>query len=168
MRIELCTCTKNVLVCVLVFYVHATINYRYTNWCGWMLLAFCLFPTGDTHATIKDGGALYVVTCLRCLPYVWQRNCTVYMQQHQHQFSRLSFTYIDWIVSTDLISLWYLGLGCTLFHVCQPCWWEVLSLQGTLALSDALLRNNWVHWYGQPYRYTILPVKHTGKTGIPA
>ena len=30
-----------------------------------------------------------------------------------------SFAYIDWSVSTDLISLWYLGLGCIRFYMCS-------------------------------------------------
>ena len=69
-------------------------------------------------ARTGDVGTSYVLTCLRCLPEVWQRNCTVYIQQHQHQCRHLSFAYADWSVSTDLIFLWYLGLGCTRFHEC--------------------------------------------------
>ena len=106
--------------------------------------------------------------------YVWgasrivlQKNGTVYIQQQQHQFGRLSFAYVDWSVSTDLISLWYLELGCTRFHVCPTCLWEeVLSLQGTSTLSDVLSGNKWVYRYEQPYQYTVPPVKHTGETDI--
>lgn len=120
-----------------------------------------------TEATKKDGGASYASTCLRCLPQVWQRNCTVYIQQHQNQFGRLSFAHVDWSVSTDLISLWYLGRGCTRFHACPPCWWgEVLSLQGTPVLFRGAFRYNRVYRYGQEYRYTVPPVKNTGNIGI--
>ena len=40
---------------------------------------------------------------------------------------RPSFAHVDWSVSTDLISLCYLGQRSNQFHVCPPCWWEFFS-----------------------------------------
>ena len=91
----------------------------------WILLPNVLWGQWESEeedkqkVMIKDAGAPYALTCLRCPPHIWQRNCIVYIQQHQHQCGRLCLAQEDWSVSTDLISLWYLGL-----HVCPPCWWE--------------------------------------------
>ena len=60
-----------------------------------------------THATVRDGGASYVLTCLRYLPKVWE-----YIVYTQQQFNNTSFTYADWSVSTDLISLWDCLISC--------------------------------------------------------
>ena len=44
-----------------------------------------------THATVRDGGASYVLTCLRCLPKVWELHClhTATIQQYVFHLCRL-------------------------------------------------------------------------------
>ena len=73
-----------------VFNVHASIKQQHTNQCG-QVHQHSINSPQVAQATIRDGGASYALTCLRCLPKVWQLNCTVYIQQHQYQFSRLFF-----------------------------------------------------------------------------
>ena len=115
--IELCTDTNNVPV-----HVHTGINTgifytgRYSDWCGQVCRPSVCSPQ-VTKPTIRDGRAS--------------------MHWHLWGASRKfdNFAYVDWRVCTDLISLWHLRLGCTQFHVCPPCWWDALSLQGTSALS---------------------------------
>ena len=145
------------MVLIQVFQVPASIKHLYTDWCRQVCLPSICSPQ-VTRATIRDGGILYALTSLRCLSQVWQRNCTIYI--HQHQFSHMSFAYMDWRVSTDLISLRYLGLEFTQVQGCLPCWWEeVLSLEELQHLSVCFLELT-------EYASTVPPINHTSKTGV--
>ena len=111
-----------------------------------------------TQAMIRDGGASYSLTCLRCL---LQLHClytadsasiqlSVYYLHRLKCFRRSDFPLVFW-TKVYLIS------------VCPPCWWEVvLSLQGTSAVSNVLSRNNWVYSLSHTailYRPLSIPVK---------
>ena len=140
------------------------IKYHYSSWCGQVCQPSVSSPQ-VTQATIRDDGTSCASTCLRRLPQIWQRNCTVYIKQQQHQFGRLSFAYVDWSVSKNLIFHWYLGLEGTRCRLCPTCWWEeVLSLQGASALSDVLSGNNREHWYKPPTQRSTLSFTALGRT----
>ena len=106
-------------------------------------------------ATIRDDGASYSFTCFRCLLQVWQRTCAVYVQQPQHRFSSPFSTYVDWNISTHLISLWYFGTRV----------YTVSRVSTMLVRKSSLPSGNFSIFRKEPSipAWTIVPpIKHTG------
>ena len=116
-----------------------------------------------TKIMIRDGSASCALTCLRCLPQVWQWDCTVYIQQYQHpvsqpfvfhlrklkRFHGSDFTLI-FGTREDLIS-----------HLCVMLMRKSSFPRGNFwAFFDLMCfsRYNWVYRYGQLYCYTVAPL----------
>ena len=130
------------------------------------MLAFRLFPTGDPNDNkgwwrficldMAEVPPTSSTTELHCLQTVTSAS----IQPSIFHLRRLKCFHRSDLPLVVRISAY--SIACAR-HV---DWWEVLSLQGTSALSDVLSGNNQVYHNGQPHWNTILPVKHTGKTSI--
>ena len=112
LSIAVCTGTKNVLV----FYVRTGIKCWYTDWCRRACRPSVHSPTVTQATTRDDGTSVH--------QHVWgafrkfdDRIALFASSNISISLAVLSFLYIGWSVSTDLIFLWHLGLGCTWFHM---------------------------------------------------
>ena len=151
-------------VCMLELCAGIVCPYRYRDWCG---QASSVETTSGSNFQVcckvrwkmrkKTWEMMLVLpmsvfTCLRCLRQVWQLNGTFYVQQHQHQFSCLVFRLgrLKCVHGSDfpLVSGTRMYLISRLSTMLMR---KVLSLRGTLALSEVFSRSDWVYWYGQLY-----------------